>query len=90
MARFEVLGLDSHRVLIRSLARRLADNDAQAAAIRDAVTRTIGIEPSSKGGILAALRHSPLMGTDMDLTRSRETGRKIDLAGACHARLVPQ
>src|SRR6202011_2743639 len=31
MARFEVLGLDADRLLIRSLAKRLAENDADAA-----------------------------------------------------------
>ena len=31
MARFEVLGLDSDRELVRALARRLAENDAEAA-----------------------------------------------------------
>jgi hypothetical protein len=36
-------------------------------------------EAPSKDGILAALRRSPLVGADLDLTRSRETGRKIDL-----------
>jgi hypothetical protein len=29
-------------------------------------------EPQKKGGILAALRRSPLVGTDLNLTRSRE------------------
>ena len=36
-------------------------------------------EPPKKGGILAALRRSPLVGADLDLTRSREAGRKVDL-----------
>jgi hypothetical protein len=30
-------------------------------------------------GILAALRRSPLVGGDLDLTRSRDAGRKVDL-----------
>lgn len=34
MARFEVLGLDSDRELIRSLARRLAEDGPDAAAAR--------------------------------------------------------
>ncbi len=34
MARFEVLGLDTDRDLIRSLARRLAAGDADSAQIR--------------------------------------------------------
>jgi len=35
-------------------------------------------EPPKKGGILAALRRSPLVGADLNLTRSRDTGRTID------------
>jgi hypothetical protein len=79
LARFEVLGLDSDRDLIRSLARRLADDDPDAARIRAAVIQTISGEPPKKGGILAALRCSPLVGGDLDLTRPHAEGRKIDL-----------
>jgi hypothetical protein len=79
MARFEVLGLDADRDLIRSLAKRLAENDPDAVRIRAAVSQTIAGEPPGKGGILAALRRSPLVGADLDLARSRDTGRKVDL-----------
>jgi hypothetical protein len=79
MARFEVLGLDADRDLIRSLAKRLAEDDPDAVRSRAAVSRTIAGEPPKKGGILAALRRSPLVGADLDLTRSHEPGRKIDL-----------
>jgi hypothetical protein len=79
MARFEVLGLDSDRELIRSLAKRLARNDTEALRIRASVSQTIAGEPPQKGGILAALRRSPLVGADLDLTRSNEAGRKLDL-----------
>jgi len=79
LARFEVLGLDSDRDLIRSLARRLADNGPDAARIRATVNQTISGEPPKTGGILAALRRSPLVGTDLDLSRPHIEGRKIDL-----------
>ncbi len=79
MARFEVLGLDSDRDLIRSLAKRLAEDDPDALRIRAAVSRTITGEPPKKGGILAALRRSPLVGADLSLARSHEAGRKVDL-----------
>ena len=79
MARFEVLGLDADRDLIRSLAKRLAEDDPDAARIREAVSRTIAGESPAKGGILAALRRSPLVGADLNFTRPRETGRKVDL-----------
>jgi hypothetical protein len=79
MARFEVLGLDADRDLIRSLAKRLAEDDPEAARIRAAVSRTVGGEPPKKGGILAALRRSPLVDADLDFARSREAGRKVEL-----------
>jgi hypothetical protein len=79
MARFEVLGLDADRDLIRSLAKRLAEDDPDASRIRATVNQTIAGEPPRKGGILAALRRSPLVGADLNLTRSHETGRKADL-----------
>ncbi|MGX9426466.1 MULTISPECIES: hypothetical protein [Bradyrhizobium] len=79
MARFEVLGLDTDRDLIRSLARRLAAGDADSAQIRATLSQAIADEPRKKGGILAALRRSPLVDADLDLTRPRETGRKVDV-----------
>ena len=79
LARFEVLGLDADRDLIRSLAKRLAEGDPDAAQIRAAVSQTIAGEPPKKGGILAALRRSPLVGADLNLTRSREASRKVAL-----------
>lgn len=81
MARFEVLGLDADRDLIRSLARRLAQGDEEAARIRAAVSRTMSGELPRKGGIVAALRRSPLVGVDLDLDLDRPhiEGRKVDL-----------
>lgn len=79
LARFEVLGLDRDRDLIRSLARRLTANDPEAARIRANVSRTLAGQPPRKGGILAALRRSPLVGADLDLTRPVTAGRKTDL-----------
>jgi hypothetical protein len=79
MARFEVLGLNADRDLIRSLAKRLAEDDSDAARIRATVSQTIASEPPQKGGILAALRRSPLVEANLDLTRSHESGRKVDL-----------
>lgn len=78
MQQFEVLGLDADRDLIRSLARRLAEDGPDAARIRVALAGTISGEPPKNGGILAALRRSPLVGADLDLTRSHEAGRKVD------------
>ena len=79
LARFEVLGRASDRDLIRSLARRLAEDGPEASRLRAAVSQSLTGEPLRKGGILAALRRSPLVGADLDVTRAREEGREIEL-----------
>ncbi|HEY1221658.1 MAG: hypothetical protein ABSE42_21625 [Bryobacteraceae bacterium] len=79
MARFEVLGLDTDRELIRSLARRLAGGGADSLQIRATVRHTILGEQPKKGGILGALRRSPLVGADLDLRRPVAAARRIVL-----------
>lgn len=79
LTRFEVLGREIDRDLIRSLARRLAEDSPESAQIRALVDRAVTGEPPKKGGILAALRRSPLVGADLDLSRPRKEGRKVDL-----------
>ena len=56
IARFEVIGLDADRALIRQLARRLTTNDPDATRLRSAVSRALASEESKTGGILAALQ----------------------------------
>lgn len=75
LARFEVLGREADRELIRSVARKLAEDTPEAASLRATVSRSVSGDPPRKGGIVAALRRSPLVGADLDLTRSREEGR---------------
>jgi hypothetical protein len=79
LARFEVLGRDADRDLIRSLARRLAEDSAEASRLRAIVSRSVAGEPPTRGGILAALRRSPLVGADLDLDRPREEGRNAEI-----------
>jgi hypothetical protein len=79
ISRFEVLGLDADRELIRSLAKKLAANGTEAAHIRATVRGAISSESSKKGGILMALRRSPLVGAGLNLRRSVSAGRKVDL-----------
>lgn len=79
LARFEVLGRDADRDLIRSFARRLAEDTPEASKLRATITDTMNGQPTEPGGILAALRRSPLVGADLDLSRVREEGRRIDL-----------
>jgi hypothetical protein len=79
LSRFEVLGRDTDRDLIRSLARRLAEDGPEASLLRATVSQSISGEPPRKGGILAALRRSPLVGADLDVTRSFDEGRKVEI-----------
>lgn len=79
MARFEVVGAEIDRTLIRSIARRLALDDAAARRLRSELQQMISESDETRGGVFAALRRSPLVGVDLDLTRERTTGRRIDL-----------
>jgi hypothetical protein len=79
LARFEVLGLDADRELVRSVARRLAEGGTEAQRLRAEIARTVAGEPPRRGGILAALRRSPLVGADLDLTREETPDRDVAL-----------
>jgi hypothetical protein len=79
VARFEVLGLETDRELIRLLAKRLAQDDLEASRIRSEVVRNVSADQGRKGGILAALRRSPLVGADLKIERPFQSGRKVDL-----------
>ena len=79
LARFEVLGLNGDKALIREVARRLAENGPESARIRDVVTKTISRESPKKGGVYAWLRNSPLVGADLDVERVKGEVREIDL-----------
>ncbi len=66
MARFEVVGRESDRELIRSFARFLAEVGLEADMLGVAAKpNDEGERPPKIGGILAALRHSPLVGADV-------------------------
>ncbi|WP_031364050.1 hypothetical protein [Caballeronia sordidicola] len=79
LARFEVLGRDADRDLLRSLARRLAEDTLQASQLRAAIIQTLSGSSPKKGGILAALRRSPLVETDIEFVRSHDDGRRVDI-----------
>jgi hypothetical protein len=79
ICRFEVLGSSADCELIRSLASRLASDSRDAPRIRAAVRDAISGEPGQKGGILKALRRSPLVAGDLDITRPLTEGRKVEL-----------
>jgi hypothetical protein len=76
VARFEVLGLETDRQLIRSLAKRLAAGGPNATRIRDMLRRSMSNRAPQKGGIFMALRRSPLVGADLALDRGPISSRK--------------
>lgn len=78
LARFEVQGLPADRALIRSLARRLAEDGPDAERLRATMRDRLSDEPPHTGGILAALRRSPLVGEDLEIDRSGNE-RDVDL-----------
>ena len=77
--RFEVMALETDRELIRTLARRLAEDGPGADQARSAVKALVADGPPKPGRILAALRRSPLVGADLDFSRPRIDGRRVDL-----------
>ncbi|AOX18451.1 hypothetical protein [Kozakia baliensis] len=79
LTRFEVVGRDHDRGLIRTIARKLAEDDVEAARLRTTVASFMAEEASGKGGILRALMSSPLSGSEIELRRSQENGRMVDL-----------
>jgi len=79
LTRFEVLGRSTDRELIRSLAKRLAEDGPQAQQVRVTLAASVANEQTRRGNILSALRASPLVGADLDLSRPRESGRTVDL-----------
>ncbi len=79
LKRFEVMALETDRELLRTLARRMAEDGPQADRARAAIKELVFGESPKAGGILAALRRSPLVGADLDLSRPRVEGRRVDL-----------
>jgi hypothetical protein len=79
IVRFELQALATDRELIRMLARKLTDEGPEAGRLRRTVRQAVSGEPLEPGGILAALRRSPLVGADLELRRPREEGRKVEL-----------
>jgi len=77
--RFELMALESDRDLLRMLARRLTEGGPEANRARTTVKALIADEQPKSGGILAALRRSPLVGADLDFSRPRLKGQRVEL-----------
>jgi hypothetical protein len=81
LTRFEVVARETDRDLIKALAKRLVENGPEAESIRKAAgeARPENIYTPKRGGILEALRNSPLVGSGVKLTRSRKPWRTVEL-----------
>lgn len=83
LARYEVRGLEQDKRLVRQLAKRLAANDAEAERLRREITRNVPEEapfqPHTGKDIWDALRRSPLVGANLDLSREVVPERDVDL-----------
>jgi hypothetical protein len=79
VVRFELQAFEADRELIRALARKLVEEGPETGPVRQAVRQAVSGEARKPGGILAALRRSPLVGADLDLRRPRTQGRKVHL-----------
>jgi hypothetical protein len=79
MDRFEVRGLTVDRGLLRALAMRLAQGDAGAKELRAWLEASVGAPVQERGGILAALRRSPLVGANLDAQRQSGEARDVAL-----------
>ena len=79
MARFEVLGRDSDRELIRTLAKQPAEDGPQADRLRTIIADETNTQAPSTGGILRALRSSPLVGANIVAERSPQDDRDVEL-----------
>jgi hypothetical protein len=80
LARFEILGRNRDKEMIRALAKRLAEGGPEAARIGAAVTLAIAEKPTKKAGVADALRDFPFDGIELDIEpRPRGKVREIDL-----------
>lgn len=79
MDRYEVRGLKSDKTLLRMVAKRLAANDTAAAQLRCEIAQRVAAKPGHRGGILAALRQSALVGAELRIEREVIRGRDVAL-----------
>ncbi len=77
--RFELKASVADRALLRALAQQLARMGSEAGWLRERLRGVVNPGQARQGGVLAALRRSPLVGAEIDLVREREDGRPVDL-----------
>jgi hypothetical protein len=78
LGRFEVVAREADRELIRILAKRLAEEGPEAAKIRATIAPLEEKYLPKKGGIVEALRRSPLVGSGVEFKRSNDPARRVE------------
>lgn len=79
VTRLEIMAPKRDRDLLRSIAKRLANEGDEADELRRALRSVAGTQDHAAGSILDALRNSPLRGSDVVFTRQHDEARRIDL-----------
>jgi hypothetical protein len=79
ISRYEVRGLTKDKELLRGLAKRLTADDRVAARLRTELMKEVSDAPARRGSIWAALRRSPAVGAELDLSREVVPERDLDL-----------
>jgi hypothetical protein len=77
VARFEVAAPTRDKQLIRDIAKRLTQEDADTVRAQLAKALTPAADQSI-GAIWRALRASPLVGADIEFPREKATMRKVE------------
>jgi hypothetical protein len=75
LTRFEITASETDRTLLRALARRLAEDGPDVEHIRATLKSAVVEDAPKTGGILAALRRSPLVGAEVEFGRVKDEGR---------------
>lgn len=79
LVRFEVMAPKTDRDILREVAVSLTEGGAEAEKLRLTLKAALSSGERSKGGVFAALRRSPLVGSDIQIKRSRDKAREVKL-----------
>jgi hypothetical protein len=80
LGRFEMIAPKEDQELLRGLARLMSRDEAKRQMFRRWAAETLGlVQNGRKGGVVAALRKSPLVGVDLDVSRSTDDARDVPL-----------
>jgi predicted ATPase with chaperone activity len=73
--RIGIMVLESDCELLRTVARKLREDETETNSVRPAIASAVGEQRQQQYSILDALRASPLVGAELAIDRKRENGR---------------